>query len=77
MCETLVSELKKELFNLTVESDEEEYKNDEEAYLAIDKIVKTTDDRFNIDAMADGYVGGCIKGKDVSERIKKKIKSKE
>ena len=75
--ETLVSELKKELFNLIVKSDEEEYENDEEAYLVIDKLGKMIDDRFKIDAMADGYVGWCVKGKDVSEINKNKIKSKE
>ena len=77
MHETLVSELKKELFTLTVKSDEEEHENDEEAYLATDKMGKTIDDRFNIDAMEDGYAGGCVKGKDISEIIKKKMKSKE
>ena len=77
MCEILVSELKKELFNLTLKSDEEECKNNEAAYLAIHKMGKKIDDRFNIDVMVDGYVGECVKGKDISERIKKKSKSKE
>ena len=57
---------------MTVESDEEEYENDEEAHLATDKMSKIIDDRFNIDAMVDSYVGGCVKGKEVSERTKRK-----
>ena len=77
MHKVLVSKLKKEQFNLTVKCDEEERENDKEAYLAIDKIGKTIDDRFNIDAMADSCVGGRVKSKDVSKRINKKIKSNE
>ena len=62
---------------MTLKSDEEENEINEEAYLAIDKMGKKIDDRFNIDAMVDIYVGGCVNVKDISERIKKKIKSKE
>ena len=59
------------------EHDEEECENAEESYLAIDKMGKTTDDRLNIDAMADDHAWRCVKGEDMSERIKKKSKSKE
>ena len=38
---------------------------------------KIIDERCDIETMNGCYVGGYIKGKDVAERMKKKIKSKE
>ena len=56
MHEILVSELKEELFKVTVKSHEEEHESNEEAYLEIDNTIKIIEDTFNIEAMKDSYV---------------------
>ena len=38
---------------------------------------KIIDERHNIENMKSGYVGGCIKGKDIVEIMTEKLKSKE
>ena len=77
MHERMVSELKKELFNMTFKRDEEEFESHEEACLAIDNMGEIIDERCVIETMKRCYAEGCIKGKDVAERMKKKMKSKE
>ena len=77
MHEKLFSELKNDLFNLIVKSDEEKYESDEKACLAIDNMDKIVHERHNIETMKCGNVGGYIKGKDIAERMKKKIKNKK
>ena len=57
MHETLVSEMKKELFNLTFKSDEEEFESHEEACLAIGNMGKMADERCNIETMKGCCVG--------------------
>lgn len=77
MHKTLVSELKEELFKVMFNSHEEEHESHEEAHLGIYNMYGIIEDIFNIEAMKDCYVGGHIKGKDITEELKKKVKCKE
>ena len=58
-------------------SQEKECDSQEEANLGIDNMHKIMDNTFDIEAIKDCYVGGFIKGKDITEELRKKVKSKE
>ena len=69
--EMLVLELKYDFYSLTVKSDDEECESEEKEQEAIDNDRKITHERHNVETMKSGYVRGCIKGKDIAERMKK------
>ena len=75
--EMLVSELKDDLISIRIRSDDEEHKSDEKACEAIENSRKIMQERHNIEKMKSGYVGGHVKGKDIAETMKEKLKRKE
>ena len=77
MYEMLVSELKKDPLSLTVKTNEEDYERYEKEHLAIDNMGKIIDERCYIESVKSGYVGGCIKDKNIAEIMTEKLKSKD
>ena len=70
MCETLVSELKDELYRVTCNSQEE-------AGLEVDGVHKQVEDEFDVEDTEDAHEGDFIQVKEVTEEFKKKVKDRE